>query len=146
MDQLLDQHLRDTFGLRYQPGRHDCVLFIAGWADLLTGSKHAELLRGSYSTHFQGLRHHVGAGATICQRVRETLLAAGWSLVPEGEEFHTGDIVLTDGDHPGIWRGKSIVATAFGFAGHAYLHRRHATAALRFPSSSNRQSTIDNRQ
>jgi hypothetical protein len=135
MDQLLDQHLRDTFGVRYQPGRHDCVLFIAVWADLLTGSTHAEKLRGTYTTHFQGLRHHVGAGATICQRVQETLLAAGWVLLPHVMEFQTGDVILTDIDHPGIWRGKSIVATAFGAAGHAYLHRRHATAALRFPLS-----------
>jgi hypothetical protein len=131
---LLDDYLRANFSHRYAPGTHDCVLFIAGWADIISGSRHAELLRDSYNTHFSGLRKHVGKGSTICSAVESRLLAAGWRLVPGQDHFHTGDIILTDGDHPGIWRGKSIVATAFGFAGHAYLHRRHATAALRWPS------------
>ena len=129
---LLDLHLRESFGHRYQPGQHDCVLFLATWADRLTGSAIAAELRGTYTTHFQGLRRHA-AKSTICQSVESRLLAAGWRLVPGTEAFLEGDIILTDIDHPGIWRGKSIVATAFGAAGHAYLHRRHATAALRWP-------------
>jgi hypothetical protein len=196
----LDAYLRASFGKRYQPGEHDCVLFIAGWADHVSGSSHAEGLRGSYQTHNQGLRKHVGQGSSISLKVRDHLLAAGWHLIPgaprlakdcsqsgptsgrghrpEGAggapesisrpapqtppadsaafhsefnvgrsmfdvppPFQTGDIILTDGDHPGIWRGKSIVATAFGFAGHAYIHRRHATAALRWPSPLSPPST-----
>ena len=132
MTEILTQYLRETFGQRYQPGTHDCVLFVAGWADLLSGSNHAELLRGSYQTHFQGLKKHVGKSSSICDAVRRTLLAAGWKLVPGQDHFLTGDIILTDIDHPGIWRDKSIVATAFGAAGHSYLHVRHATAALRW--------------
>lgn len=128
---LLDHHLRSTFGQRYQPGQHDCILFLADWADLLTGSSIAAQFRGTYATHFQGLRRHAPQG--ICAAVRAYLLAAGWTPVPPGQEFQTGDIILTDTDHPGIWKGKSIVATAYGAAGHTYLHRRHATEALRPP-------------
>jgi hypothetical protein len=128
----LDIYLRACFGKRYQPGQHDCVLFIAGWADLVSGSSHSEGLRGSYATHFAGLKKHVGKGSSISLAVEKHLLAAGWQRVTDASDFQTGDIILTDGDHPGIWRGKSIVASAFGFAGHAYLHRRHATAALRW--------------
>lgn len=133
MQAALDLHLKETFGLRYKPGEHDCVLFLAGWADIVAGTSIAAELRGSYGTHFQGLRRHA-AKTTICGAVEARLLAAGWQLVPGTAEFREGDIILTDIDHPGIWRGKSIVATAFGAAGHAYLHRRHATAALRWPS------------
>ena len=129
----LDLHLKETFGLRYKPGEHDCVLFLAKWADIVAGSTIEADLRGTYTTHFQGLRRHA-ARSTICGAVQTRLLAAGWHLVPGTAEFQEGDIILTDIDHPGIWRGKSIVATAFGAAGHAYLHRRHATAALRWPS------------
>jgi hypothetical protein len=132
MKTALDLHLKETFGLRYQPGEHDCVLFLARWADIVAGSAIEAELRGSYTTHFQGLRRHAPK-STICGSVEARLLAAGWQLVPGKEEFREGDIILTDIDHPGIWRGKSIVATAFGAAGHAYLHRRHATSALRWP-------------
>jgi hypothetical protein len=133
MQAALDEHLKQTFGLRYKPGEHDCVLFLARWADIVAGSSIENELRGTYATHFQGLRRHA-AKTTICGAVEARLLAAGWQLVPGTAEFQKGDIILTDIDHPGIWRGKSIVATAFGAAGHAYLHRRHATAALRWPS------------
>jgi len=146
MKALLDHHLRESFGHRYKPGEHDCVLFLATWADRVAGSTIAAELRGTYTTHFQGLRRHA-AKTTICAAVEARLIAAGWQLVPGSAEFQEGDIILTDIDHPGIWRGKSIVATAFGAAGHAYLHRRHATAALRWPGEiQNRQSTIGNRQ
>lgn len=134
MQAALDLHLKETFGLRYKPGEHDCVLFIARWADIVAGSSIENELRGSYKTHFEGLKLHARK-STISAAVEARLLAAGWQLVPGTAEFQEGDIILTDGDHPGIWRGKSIVATAFGFAGHAYLHRRHATAALRWPSA-----------
>ncbi|MEK7952789.1 DUF6950 family protein [Luteolibacter soli] len=130
----LDSYLRATFGRRYVPGDHDCVLFIAGWVDLVSGSSHADSIRGTYATHNEGLRKHVAGKGTICMAVQGQLLAAGWQQVTDPGDFRTGDIILTDGDHPGIWRGKSIVASAFGFAGHAYLHRRHATAALRWPA------------
>ncbi|RYG16304.1 hypothetical protein EON82_25165 [bacterium] len=133
---LLDTYLRASFAKRYQPGEHDCVLFIAAWADLISGSNHVDFIRDTYRTHFEGLRRHVGKGSTISTAVQARLLAAGWELVTDAGNYQTGDIILTDGDHPGIWRGKSIVATAFGFAGHAYLHRRHATAALRWPHGS----------
>ena len=128
----LDTFLRTNFGKPYVPGQHDCVLFIAEWADLISGSAHAESIRGTYETHFAGLRIHVKSHGSISFAVKDRLLKAGWSLVTPGDPYETGDVILTDGDHPGIWRGKSIVATAFGFGGHAYIHRRHATGALRW--------------
>ena len=132
----LDAYLRASFSKPYVPGQHDCVLFIAGWADLISGSHHVAAIRGTYTTHNAGLRKHVAGKGTICMAAERTLLAAGWQPVTDPADFHTGDIILTDGDHPGIWheQPQSIVASAFGFAGHAYLHPRHATAALRWPS------------
>ena len=93
MQAALDLHLKETFGLRYKPGEHDCVIFLALWADIVAGSSIAAELRGSYATHFQGLRRHAPK-STICGSVEARLLAAGWQLVPGTAEFREGDLVV----------------------------------------------------
>lgn len=128
MEDLLDQHLRLTFGLRYQEGTHDCALFVAQWADRVAGTNHYERLRGGYRTKFEGMKKFAGSG--VCSTVRAVLIQDGWTEVTSN--FQVGDIILTDLGTPAIWRGKSIVLPAMGAAGHGYIHARHARGGLRW--------------
>ncbi|MDB6078761.1 MAG: hypothetical protein JWO82_2508 [Akkermansiaceae bacterium] len=113
------------------PGQWDCVLFIAAWADLVTGSDHLGHYRGLYATHFGGLR--IAGPEGICGAVRRTLRGAGWSEVVDPAEFRPGDVVLTTLDHPGIWAGDCIASAARGAAGHTFLHPSQARSALHPP-------------
>lgn len=128
-EEALTAHLAATFGRKYREGQTDCALFLAEWVDTLTGSQHANRLRGSYRSHFEGLRRHAPTG--INEAVEATLLADGWQTVLA--EFQTGDVVFTDQGGAGIWRRKCIVCPALNATGHLYLHVRHAKGGLRWP-------------
>lgn len=133
MKELLAAYLKSTFGQRYRPGTHDCITFIARWADDLAGTDRLSEFRNTYTTKFQGLHKHL-QGVSLPAAISSRLLADGWQELPSGEEPQIGDIVLTDLDQPGIWNGRTIVLQIVGAAGHAYLHRRHLRAAYRWPS------------
>lgn len=130
LPEKLADFLKDGFGRRYQPGIHDCITFIARWADAVSGSSHLKEFSGAYQTKFQGLGKFVTTSVNDAIAVR--LRKAGWMELGPATEWQIGDIILMDQDQPGIWHGKTIVAQLVGAAGHAYLHRRHAERRFRW--------------
>jgi hypothetical protein len=78
----LDDYLRQTFGIPHQTGVHDCLLFIARWVDMVSGSGHHDRLAGTYRTHFEALRKY---GRDFNATLTEILTREGWTWIPAAD-------------------------------------------------------------
>lgn len=123
----LSAYLDAAAQCRYSPGKHDCITFLAGWVDGISGTTFGNDVR--YSTKWRGLAQHAPAG--VCNAVRAALVGAGWIEV-EADAIKDGDVVLTDLDHPGIWHRGTIRCQPVGCAGGLFLNARHAKGGLRW--------------
>ena len=136
---LLLQHLHNTFHTPYQLGRHDCLLFIAAWVDLLTGTAHHPRLQGTYTTLFGALHLHSTPGTHRIRRAFiDRLTADGWQHIPCPEvppALRTGDIAITARDTPAIYQDilpiPSLVTIPEGLPGHLHLPPSEARHILR---------------
>lgn len=124
------EHIAAAAEKPYSPGNHDCVTFIAAWADHVSGSSHLACLEKTYVTKWEGMSRHK-ATSGICEAIARTLTAAGWALVQKGD-LQEGDIVLTNLDHPGIYHASRIHAQPLGCTGTLAFHPRHAKGGLRW--------------
>lgn len=129
----LDAFLSEVWGRPYQIGEWDCVLFIAAWADRLSGSAKpfSRELKGGYWSEAEGFRRFASNGLNVAVHVN--LVQQGWREMVPAVGFQVGDIVLTDLHHPGIWDGSKIVAQPARASGLLSLHPSHAVSALRWP-------------
>lgn len=125
----LETYLTEARESAYEPGLHDCVTFVAGWADMQSGADHAGSLLGTYASKWKGLARYAATG--VCAAVRVRLVGCGWVSVA-AEDLQDGDIVLTDMDHPGIYFEGAIWAQPLACAGSLILHKNHAKEGLRW--------------
>lgn len=125
----LAAYLQESFERTYLVGHWDCIIFIAMWADLISGQNHTATLRDTYTSEEAGRERWVAR--SINDSIRWTLQTEGWHLIKRGEPLEVGDIVLTNLHHPGIWDGEKIVAQPANATGMLSMHPRHTQRALR---------------
>jgi hypothetical protein len=90
--QLIASFLSQAAARGFAWGEHDCMLFAADWAKMLTGADPAKGWRGTYRNAWEANRIVEAAGGA--QAHMHTMLAPlGWHLI-DSRQAGTGDILL----------------------------------------------------
>lgn len=98
---ILRDYLTEAMALDYKEGEWDCAIFVARWADLVSGSKFEENLNGTYRNKLEGLRKFAGrtGPVTVAALAVGFLQRAGWRVVDQPEE---GDVIAFENGEIGI--------------------------------------------
>ena len=72
----LNMHLRESAMSAYQYGLTDCAMFVAKWADTVSGSRVREGLEGAYDSVESGLEL---IGDQLGRYAAKALLRSGWA-------------------------------------------------------------------
>lgn len=81
----LIQYLSEVKARRFQPGRHDCALFVSGWVRIATGVDHGARWRRQYHSlaggqrmlEREGIGSHVELVASILAETAPALAQVG---------------------------------------------------------------------
>jgi len=111
----------------YQPGVHDCALFVAGAVEVMTGVDHARGLRSKYTTVAGGMKQLKKRGYAdhvdfVAQHHEEVPPLTAWQ----------GDIAVVpspEGDAVGVVQGRFIYVV--GVKGVGCLELKDAVRAFR---------------
>jgi len=131
LSEKLDAYLQESFNRHYLVGHWDCIIFVAMWADLISGQSHTETLRDTYTSEESGREKWVPSSTN--DAIVWALQREGWQKIKPGEPFEVGDIILTNLHHPGIWDGEKIVAQPANATGLLYIQAGHSCGGLRRP-------------
>ena len=93
----LHQYVSAALRRPFEPGRHDCACFVAGWVAIRTG---ADPMRG---WRYRTLR---GGMQALRRRGFATLADAVSTMLPEAPRARPGDVVWIDGAALGICAGE----------------------------------------
>lgn len=93
--QRLRQYLADARGKLFEPGVHDCALFVAGWIYAETGVDHAARWRGRYTDldagrdllAVAGHSDHVTYAASVLREIPPAMARTGDIAVIDRRAF-----------------------------------------------------------